>query len=368
MRSVLLNPGPVTLSDRVRHALLRGDWCHRESEFAELTLDIKQRLVSVYPEAALDYEAIVLTGSGTSAVEAMLSTLVPREGKALVVCNGVYGERMSTMLNAHRKNILVVTSTWLEPMDLERIEQHLRNDAAITHVIAVHHETTTGRLNDMDRLGHLCNQHKVSLLLDTVSSFGAEAIDFNNWNLEACAATANKCLHGVPGLAFVLVRRSVFDSRLSAAGTLYLDLYRYYREQMQGYSPFTQAVQVAFALQEALKELEDQGGWVMRQYQYQGITKQIRHELQQIGFSMLLEEPDCSASLTSFRLPPGLTYERIHDELKHAGFIIYAGQGLLKDSIFRIANMGDIHAEDVDRLISCFRSLVMSQNRLKLPL
>lgn len=355
-RTILLNPGPVTLSDRVRQALLRGDWCHREPEFAELTLDIKRRLVNVYPEAAQDYEAIVLTGSGTSAVEAMLSTLVPQDGKALMVCNGVYGERMAAMLTAHKKVTTVVTSTWLEPMDLEQVEHNLMHDPAITHVIAVHHETTTGRLNDVAKLGHLCKQHNVSLLLDTVSSFGAEVIDFNNWNLEACAATANKCLHGVPGLAFVLVRRSVFDSRPSAANTLYLDLYRYYREQMQGYSPFTQAVQVAFALQAALQELEENGGWTTRQYQYRAIAKRIRQELQPPGFSMLLEESDHSASLTSFRLPPGLTYERIHDELKQAGFIIYAGQGVLKESIFRIANMGDIQSEDVDRLIACLHN------------
>lgn len=356
-RSILLNPGPVTLSDRVRQALLRGDWCHREPEFAELTLDIRRRLVEVYPEASPDYEAILLTGSGTCAVEAMLSSLIPPQGKALVVCNGVYGERMAAMITAHGKAIATVVSAWLDPIDLVAIEQILTHDPAITHVVAVHHETTTGRLNNIAALGQLCQRWGVALLLDTVSSFGAEAIDFGGWNLEACAATANKCLHGVPGLAFVLVKRTSMETHDSAAGSLYLNLHRYYQEQIQGFSPFTQAVQVAFALQEALKELQDKGGWQARHLHYQTLAHQIRRGLHHLGFNLLLTERELSASLTSFKLLPRISYVQLHDQLKQAGFTIYAGQGGLKNDIFRIANMGDIFDEDVERLLTCFHRI-----------
>lgn len=356
-RTILLNPGPVTLSDRVRQSLLRGDWCHREPEFAELTLDIKRRLVQTYPEAIQEYEAVLLTGSGTCAVEAMLSTLIPQNGKALVVCNGVYGERMAAMITAHGKAIATVTFEWHEPLDLVAIEKHLVHDPAVTHVVAVHHETTTGRLNNIAELGQLCKRQNVALLMDAVSSFGAEAIDFANWNLEACASTANKCLHGGPGLAFVLVKRSIFESRSSAAGSLYLDLHRYYQEQTQGFSPFTQAVQIAFALQEALKELEEMGGWQARHLRYQSLAQSIRWELHRLGFDLLLPESACSVSLTSFKFLPRLSYAQIHDSLKESGFIIYAGQGGLKNAIFRIANMGDIRAEDVDRLLNCFQAI-----------
>jgi 2-aminoethylphosphonate-pyruvate transaminase len=365
-RTILLNPGPVTLSDRVRHALLRGDWCHREPEFAELTLDIKQRLVQLYPAALQEYEAILLTGSGTCAVEAMLTTLIPQQGKALVACNGVYGERMAAMVATHGKAIATVISAWHEPIDLAAIQQHLSDDPAITHVVAVHHETTTGRLNNIAELGQLCNQRGVALLLDAVSSFGAEAIHFADWNLEACASTANKCLHGVPGLAFVLVKRSVLQSRSSAAGSLYLDLYRYAQEQQQGFSPFTQAVQVAFAFQEALKELEEMGGWQARHLYYQALAQRIRQNLKSLGFSLLLPQSDYSVSLTSFHLPPSMAYPQIHDVLKQSGFIIYAGQGGLQNSIFRIANMGDIQPEDIDRFINCFQGIARQSKEVYL--
>lgn len=357
MKTILLNPGPVTLSERVRRALLKPDLCHREPEFAELTLDIKARLGQVYPAAAQDYEAILLTGSGTCAVEAMVSTLVPHDGKALVVANGVYGERMAAMIKAHGKSVQVVTAPWHEPMDLQQVEICLKEDAAITHVIAVHHETTTGRLNDIAQLGEICQRYHVALLLDSVSSFGAEAIEFDSWNLEACAATANKCLHGVPGLSFVLVKGSVFETRPSSAQTLYLDLYSYHQQQTKGYSPFTQAVQVAYALQEALQEMEEMGGQTGRHDSYTQRSQQILQALANLGIKPLLDVKDYSCVLTSFQLPPGYSYEKIHDTLKESGFVIYAGQGGLKNQIFRIANMGDIQKSDLNRLLDCFHSL-----------
>jgi 2-aminoethylphosphonate-pyruvate transaminase len=356
-QTILLNPGPVTITERVRHAMQREDLCHREPEFAELALDIKARLAKVYPEAAKDYEAILLTCSGTCAVEAMLSTLVPKDGKALVITNGVYGERMAKMVTTHGKKIEVVTSLWHESMNLIEVENRLIEDSSITHVIAVHHETTTGRLNDVAKLGKICKHKNVALLLDCVSSFGAEAIEFDDWNLEGCAATANKCLHGVPGISFVLVKRTIFESRSSAARNLYLDLYPYHKEQQQGYSPFTQAVHVSYALHEALIELEEMGGWTARHQSYQMLSQKIRQGLKQLDIETFLDEQDYSVVLTSFNLPSNITYEQLHQFLKQNGFVIYAGQGGLKNSIFRIANMGNIQLGDIERLLDCFHQL-----------
>ncbi|MEC4982815.1 MAG: 2-aminoethylphosphonate aminotransferase [Oscillatoria sp. PMC 1068.18] len=354
---LLLNPGPVTLSERVRRALLQEDLCHREPEFAELTLDIQQRLLNIYPETNVNYEVILLTGSGTCAVEAMLSSLIPREGKALVVVNGVYGDRMAKMIQLHGKLVETIISPWERPMDLVAVENCLQQDQAITHVVAVHHETTTGRLNNLPQLGQLCQRFQVPLLLDCVSSFGAENIDFASWNIEACAATANKCLHGVPGLSFLLVKSSVFQLRSSAATSLYLDIYRYQKAQITGYSPFTQAVQVSYALQEALKELAETGGWKARHHHYSILSQKIRQGLQQLGAKLLLSEPDYSCVLTSFILPENLAYEKLHKTLKKAGFIIYAGQGNFNNKIFRVANMGDIQVQDIERFLNCCAEL-----------
>lgn len=354
--TILLNPGPVTLTDGVRAALTREDQCHREPDFAQMMLDIIDRLGKVYQQS--HFKPVVLSGSGTCAVEAMLSSLAPKEGKTLVVCNGVYGERMAAMLRAHGKPMAQIQSDWLQAMDLDAVEQQLKDDKAVTHVVAVHNETTTGRLNDIAALGALCKQYNKALLLDAVSSFGAEAIDFDNWNLQAVAATANKCLHGVPGIAFVMMESQIFELFKTQSDTLYLDLFRYEKEQRSGFSPFTQAVHACFALQQALLELEQQGGWPARHARYQQIAGRVRDELKAMGIACLLDESVYSSMISSFHLPQGQSYEQLHDTLRAAGFVIYAGQGELSKTIFRIANMGDILDADIDRLLACFKNLL----------
>jgi 2-aminoethylphosphonate-pyruvate transaminase len=355
--TILLNPGPVTLTERVRRALAREDQCHREPEFANLVLDIRDRLARVYPEAAANFVPVLLTGSGTCAVEAMLASLLPPDGKALVVANGVYGERMAAMIEAHGKPFDLLRADWLAPWDLGEVGRRLAADRALTHVAAVHHETTTGRLNDVAGLGRLCREQGRALLLDAVSSFGAEAIDFAAWNVEGAAATANKCLHAAPGIAFVLVKKAALNGRPSGARSLYLDLFRYAKDQQAGFSPFTQAVHVCFALQEALRELEEVGGRQARLERYHSLSGAVRDALQGLGVEGPIPREAFSSMLSAFRLPAGMTYAHVHDRLREAGFVIYAGQGALARSIFRVATMGDIRDDDVGRLLAAFRQV-----------
>ncbi|ADK83302.1 2-aminoethylphosphonate aminotransferase [Sediminispirochaeta smaragdinae] len=358
---ILLNPGPVTISDRVRESLQREDMCHREPDFAALMLDVKKRLAAIYEGGSEHFETLVMTGSGTCAVEAMISSLLPADGKLLVISNGVYGERIASMVKTHGKQMVLVKSPWPEPMNLAEAERLLKEDPSITHVSAIHNETTTGRLNDLDALGALCVTYNKPMLLDAVSSFGGERIELEKWNVAALASTANKCIHGIPGLNFVLVRKDLLEQGKSAAATLYLDLFAYYQKQKEGFSPFTQATHVAVALQEALKEFEEAGGWKARNERYRELSVRIRAELDAMGIRRFLKEDEYSSMLSSFHLPEGYSYEELHDELRKENFIIYAGQGGLFHSIFRIANMGDLLDADIDRLLAVFRRLMDSR-------
>jgi 2-aminoethylphosphonate-pyruvate transaminase len=348
-RQILLNPGPVTLTDRVRAALTGGDWCHREAEFATLLQDVNRRLVHVHPGMADAFRAVTLAGSGTGGVEAMLATFAPDAHSTLVVANGVYGERMARMLEAHGKPLRVVGHAWTDAID----------DPAITHLAVVHHETTTGRLNDLAALGSLCRERQVTLLLDAVSSFGAELIDADAWNVGALAGTANKCLHGVAGLSFVLARDTLWSAPAWRSGSVYLDLRAYYGSQHRdGFSPFTLPVQVAFALREALAEHAEGGGSAARRQCYLGRAARIAATLRAAGVTTLLPEDDYSAVLWSWQLPAGQTYAGVHAALKAEGFVIYAGQGDLGAQIFRIAHMGDIRPDDMDRLCAALTRIL----------
>jgi 2-aminoethylphosphonate-pyruvate transaminase len=351
MRTLLLNPGPVTLSERVRRALARPDMCHREPEFAELVLSIRRRAEGLYAERPSGHDAILVSGSGTCAVEAMVASLVPRDGAALVLANGVYGERIAAMLAAHGKAHHVVRSEWLEPIDVDAAARAL-GGRQFSAAIAVHHETTTGRLNRLDAIGRLCRDAGVPLLLDAISSFGGEAIDWTGWHLGAVAATANKCLHGVPGIAVVLADRDLLRARRGSSPALYLDLQRAHDDQKSGFSPFTQAVHACFALDEALDEIADEGGWPARRAAYRRRTAIVRDGLAAFGVDALLPHADSASMLTAFRLPAGVDYAALHDSLKRAGFVIYAGQGPLAGGVFRIATMGDLTEDDMERLVA----------------
>jgi 2-aminoethylphosphonate-pyruvate transaminase len=349
VKQVLLNPGPVTLSERVRAALTRGDWCHREPEFAALMQSINARLARVYEETADAYEAATLTGSGTSAVEGMLQSFAPRDARTLVVSNGVYGERMANMLRMQGKPYVCTEGEWLEAIDMTTVNTLLAQYPDVQAVAVVHHETTTGRLNDLTELGELCKARGLDLLLDAVSSFAAEDIEFDAWNIGAVAATANKCLHSVPGLSFVLARQELWQ-RSSQAGSVYLDMHSYHKAQhANGFSPFTQSVQPAFALDVALDELAQSGGWEQRGATYGARAERIAATLDGLGIQTLLPRDQYSSILWTWLLPEGLNYPELHDKLKAEGFVIYAGQGNLAASVFRIAHMGEID-DDIERL------------------
>lgn len=351
---LLLNPGPVTLTERVRRSLLQPDLCHRESEFFDLQDEARTRLLATYDLDPKRWSAVLLTGSGTAAVESMVAALVPREGRLLVVENGVYGERIAQIAAQYQIAHERLVGEWMLPIDFAQVAARLNAapaTARFTHLAVVHHETTTGRLNDLRPLADLARVHGVKLLVDGVSSFGAEAIDFAETSLSAVAATANKCLHGVPGVAFVMVRREALEC--SAGRGYYLDLRRLGNLQDQRGTPFTPAVHAFYALVEALREFAEGGGRAARHRHYAALAEQARQGLAALGMESVLPAAQSSVVLRSYRLPSGITYTVLHDALKAKGYVIYAGQGDLSKILFRISTMGDMHTADIERLVEC---------------
>jgi len=354
-KQILLNPGPVNLSERVRKALLQPDLCHREAEFVDLQNSIRSNLLDIYQMSYIQWAAILLTGSGTAAVESMLTSMIPDDGHVLIIENGVYGERMSRMAEIHHIKYTALHHVWNEKINLDQLNTALKQND-ISHVAVVHHETTTGRLNNLSEIADICKKKNIPLLVDGVSSFGAEQINFTDWNIGACAATANKCLHGVPGTAFVIVRRDLINQANVTSRTLYLNLKDYLKQQDANGTPFTQSVQCFYALAEALIEFKEEG-WQTRQKKYKQRMKIVRDGLTSLDIQPLLNEKECSCVLNAFHLPKGMTYEQLHDTLKENGFIIYAGQGGLAKTIFRVSCMGDITEKDMQRFVSVIRGL-----------
>jgi 2-aminoethylphosphonate-pyruvate transaminase len=337
---ILLNPGPVNVSERVRQALLRPDICHRESDFAELQHGIQSKLLKAFvPGAEADYTAVLISGSGTAAVESALMSSIPHGKRALIINNGVYGERMSQIVGLHRLGVSELKHDWTERPDPERLRLALRQHPEVHAVGMVHHETTTGLLNPGKTIAEVVDGLNRVFVLDAVSALGGEHIDIAGSNIYMVAGTAGKCIQGFPGVSFVLVRKGFLERmRVYPKRSWYLHLTHYVDDQGRGTVPFTPAVQLYYAFDEALNELLE--GVVKRIQRYKRMATVIRERMAKIGLKALLPPDLQSNSITAYHLPEGLSYQTLHDRLKARGYVIYAGQGNLENRIFRIANMG----------------------------
>lgn len=336
----LLNPGPINVSARVRRALAESpDQCHREREPLAMQTRVREKLARAFGVAA-NYEPVLLTGSGTAAMEAMLVSCVGRG--VLVVDNGVYGDRLVQMAEAHRIPVVRHRLSWFERPDPTALKASLTD--AVDTIAVVHHETTTGLLNDLPAVAEVARATGRRLLVDSVSGLGGETLDFGQVSPDAVCCTANKCIQGLPGIAFVLLRRAMPLIRRS----VYLDLSLALAKQSAGDTPFTPAIQVLAALEAALDELieETVPGRIAR---YRRASERVRATAARLGLAPMLPPALLSHTITSFRLPAGVSYPQIHDRMREDGFVIYGGPGDLSKVAFRIANMGLIADATWDR-------------------
>lgn len=351
---ILLNPGPVNVSENVRRALLGPDLCHREEEFSRLMRSVRQKLLAIFG-AQQSHSAAVMAGSGTLAVEAMLSSYGSIGAKVLVLSNGVYGERMAAMLQAHRSSHAVMRTVTGRFFSRRQIERALERDPKIRALAMVHHETSSGMLNPLDMVASVAKKSGRHLLVDAVSSLGAEKVDLSA--IDFCAGSSGKCLHGFPGLAFVFV--SMRGRRLlenASARSIYMDLGAILKAEDAGAPPFTPAVQLLYALDAALDELKTQG-LERRMAAYAHKSAFIEAALRRANVRFLVEKKFRSHVLTAAWLPKGLTYERLHAQMKKRRFVIYAGQSALKGRIFRVSALGKVSESDLGRFAALFRRI-----------
>ncbi len=356
---ILLNPGPVNVSDRVRKALAIPDMCHRESECGELIQNVRQKLLQAFvPGAESEYTAILLTGSGTAAVEAAVLSCLPMAKRVLTINNGMYGQRISDIVTSQRLGIPEIKLDWDTVPDLEKIRTVLKLHREVQTVAIVHHETTVGLINPVNEIAKMVDDMNRVCVVDSVSGLGGESLDIAGSHMYVVAGTAGKCIQGFPGASFVLIRTG-FIERIAKypKRSMYLNLSRYFEAQEQGSVPFTPAIQVYAALDEALNELLEEG--VQNRIQrYARSAALIREGLGALGIKAVLPSERQSNSLTAFYLPEGLIYQDLHDRLKARGYVIYAGQGHLSDKIFRVANMGALTQADFEGFVTVFKEIV----------
>lgn len=354
---ILLNPGPANTTPSVRAALVMPDLCHREPECFDMMRRCREGLVRL-AGAGADWTAVLFTGSGTAAVEAAICAAVPAGGTLVVVNNGVYGDRMLRIARAHGIPTVAVAGDIFAPIRAADVEAALVAHPTATHVAVVHHETTTGLLNPVGDIARAAARHGRRLVVDAMSSLFGETLDVTQDGIDFVTASANKCLQGIPGVSFVLARRTALDAvRGRPPRSVYLDLHAHFASQEQDNTPFTPAVQVLHAMEQALVELAREG-LAQRIARYAENARVLREGMARLGFEALGAPAARSSILTTFRLPPGIAYEPLHDAMKRRGYIIYAGQGDIRSYAFRVSNMGTLTPKDMEGVVAAFEEAI----------
>lgn len=355
--NVLFTPGPLTTSRTVKQAMLR-DLGSRDAEFIHLVRDIRQRLLLIGEVLPTEYTAVLLPGSGTYGVEAVLSSTVPPTGKLLLLVNGAYGQRMAQMAQVLKIPTQVLSYPEDQAVNPADVDSALADDATITHVAVVHCETTTGRFNPIAAIGEIVRRHERIYFVDAMSSFGGVPLALGALGIDYLVSSANKCIEGVPGFSFVLARREQLLATAGYARSLSFDLLAQYNGlESNGQFRFTPPTHALLAFHQALLELAAEGGVAARMARYQQNAELLRHGMAALGFHCYLPAEAQSHIITAFLYPthPRFHFEEFYQRLSAKGCSIYPGK-VSNANCFRIGSIGRIFPADVHGLLAAIRT------------
>jgi 2-aminoethylphosphonate-pyruvate transaminase len=354
---LLFTPGPLTTSLSVKQAMLHdaGSW---HFAFNAKVGRIRERILELAGlSRPAGWETILLQGTGTFGVEAVFATCVPPRGKVAVLANGAYGERMVLMLQRLKIDHVVLRNPENRPNDPAALDRALEADRAISHVALVHCETTTGIFNPLAEVGRVVKQRGRTYVVDAMSSFGAVPVDLAAGGVDYLVSSANKCVEGVPGFSFVVCRRDALLGCEGYARSLSLDLLDQWRGfEKNGQFRYTPPTHAILAFEQALDELQQEGGPAGRGARYRRNHEVLLRGMRELGFRSYLDPEVQSCIITSFHFPdhPGFTFDEFYRRLCDKGFIIYPGK-ISRAETFRIGSIGRIFPEDMEALLGAIR-------------
>ncbi|WP_428034786.1 2-aminoethylphosphonate--pyruvate transaminase [Amphritea sp.] len=354
----LLTPGPINTSLSVKQAMLH-DWGSWDGDFRALTKAVCDQLVSFVDDQDA-FVCVPVQGSGTFAVEATLGTLIPKQGKALVLINGAYGQRMTKILDYIGRDYVTLDKGDYEPPRRAEVAAILEQDKGITHVLLVHCETSSGILNPVAEIAEVVAQHGRGLIIDSMSAFGAIDIHSSRVCFDAIISSANKCFEGVPGFGFALIRKTVLQHCATHAHSLSMDLYDQWQYlENTGQWRFTPPTHVVAAFIQALKEHQQEGGVAGRFARYQRNQQRLVAGMRQLGFKTLLADEWLSPIIVTFFAPghANFSFQRFYDLLKARNYIIYPGKLTQADS-FRLGCIGQLFDEQIDGLLEAMSAVL----------
>ena len=357
MDKKLLTPGPLTTSMTTKEAMLH-DWGSRDKKFIDLNSSIRESLVKLI-DGEDNYQCVPMQGSGTFAVESMVSSLTSKDSKILILINGAYGQRMKKMCTYLNRDFIEYEVAEHEVHELIKIEELIDNNN-LTHVFTVYCETTSGILNPIEDIAKLVESKKLSLFIDAMSAFGALPLSAKNVSFDAVAASSNKCLEGVPGVGFILVKNNVIQNAKGNSHSLSLDLYDQWQAMEKNKQwRFTPPTHVLAAFNQAIKEHEKEGGVQGRYNRYKNNCDIICNGMKELGFEQLLPENLQAPIIITFKQPndSNFNFDKFYNALSDKNFLIYPGKLTVAET-FRIGCIGDLNEDDMKETLSAVKEVI----------
>jgi 2-aminoethylphosphonate-pyruvate transaminase len=343
----LLTPGPLTTSRSVKEAMLH-DWGSRDRNFIAINRQVRERLVALAGGEGT-HVCVPLQGSGTFVVEATVGTLMPRDAKALILVNGSYGQRIAKICDYYQRRYTILETPENIPCSAADLDAALSADAALSHVFVIHCETTSGILNPVAEVAEVTARHGRKLIIDAMSAFGAVPLDAREVPFDAVVASSNKCIEGVPGVGFAIIRESLLKECKGNAPSLTLDLYDQWQTmEKTAQWRFTPPTHVIAAFEQALREHEEEGGVAGRGARYRRNCKILVDGMRELGFETLLPDALQAPIIVTFHTPadPSFVFQDFYDNLGERGFVIYPGKLTVADS-FRIGCIGRLGDDEM---------------------
>ena len=357
---LLFTPGPLSTSLTVKRAMLK-DMGSRDHEFMNAVKDIRTGLLQLaHVSKAEGYECVIIQGSGTFAVESVVSSVVGSNDKLLILANGAYGERIVKMAGIHRIRHAVLRFDEDTVVTPQATEDFLANNPDITHVACIHSETTTGLFNPISEIGTVCKKFGKVFIVDAMSSFGGVAMDMREMQIDFLVSSSNKCIEGVPGFAFALCKRSELEKAKGQARSLSLDIIDQWAGlEANGQFRFTPPTLSLMAFRQAMDELQEEGGIPAREKRYKANKQVLDEGMTALGFKQYLKPEIQGHIISSFLYPEdsSFNFERFYEKLNQRGFVIYPGK-LSKANAFRIGNIGQIFPDDVKALLVAIKEVL----------
>jgi len=355
---LLLTPGPLTTDPRTRQAMTR-DWGSRDKRFSALVSGLRQRLVELVAGGD-QYVCVPVQGSGTFAVEATLGTLLPRDGRSLVLVNGAYGRRVATIVERLGRGLATYETAENTPPDPAEVARLLAADPSIGHVVMIHCETTAGLINPLPEIAAVCRTAGRRLIVDAMSGFGVLPIDAVALGVEAVVASSNKGLEGPPGVGFALIARDALAACAGRAHSLSLDLYDQWKAmEATGQWRFTPPTHVLAGFAQSVDLFIAEGGQPGRAARYANNCRILVEGMKALGFEPLLPAALQAPVIVTFRMPadPRFDFERFYDQLSARGYVIYPGKLTVAPS-FRIGCIGHLGAPEMEGALAAIRAVL----------